>query len=102
MPGRILPHLAHFCDGVVEDAPGIISAFTHQLHLPGPRGQPQVGGVQLDHLPGNLNQDGLALPAPWEEKEERSATQSLRCYTHPSLGPSADLVEILLTVIWGP
>lgn len=87
MPAGILEscrtHLTHFCDGVVKDAPGIVCAFAHQLHLPGPRGQPKIGGVQLDHLPGDLNQDGLALPAPWEEKEERSAGRPERPRSPP-------------------
>lgn len=69
--GYIFSYLTHLRDSVVKDSPCVISPLANQFDLPGPGRQPEVRGVQLYHLTGDLDEDGFALPPPTGRKELR-------------------------------
>lgn len=103
-------YLTHLCDRVIKDASRVVGPLAHQLHLPSPGRQSEVGGVQLHDLPSDLHKDGLTLPAP-EEQQHRTSVSLTQTNTHTQVFrsdcetlilSSTDLVAILLTVIWGP
>lgn len=62
--GAIQPYLAHFCDGIVKDAPRVVSSLAHQLDFPGSWGKTEVRSIQFHNLPRNLHEDGFTLPSP--------------------------------------